>query len=182
MQKTNCTTCGTDNPVTNKYCSNCGFALPKVAPAVVQEVAQPTPKKKGLPVMGYVGIAIGVATMIAIKQFLFQVPSFDKTMMDVASELNKTCPIMVDQDTRLDNSVALPDNIFQYNYTLVNIEKGTVNVEDLKNYLEPTITNLVKTSPQMQPQRDHEMTLNYFYKDKNGEHLFTVSITPDKYK
>jgi hypothetical protein len=39
--------------------------------------------------------------------------------MAAANELNKSCLMMVDQDTRLDNAVALPENVFQYNYTLI---------------------------------------------------------------
>ena len=55
---------------------------------------------------------------------LFKPPTFDKQMMKTASEINKSCPIMVDAETRLDNTVALPNKTIQYNYTLVNIEKG----------------------------------------------------------
>ena len=39
-------------------------------------------------------VAFGLAYFGA--QQLFKAPSFDKAMMEAASELNKTCPIMVD--------------------------------------------------------------------------------------
>ena len=67
--------------------------------------------------------------MILVQQFAFDKPTFDKVMMESASELNKSCLVMVDKDTRLDNVIALPDNIFQYNYTLVNIEKKTLDIK-----------------------------------------------------
>src|SRR5665647_51752 len=87
------------------------------------------------------GIVVGIVVMVLVQQFFFKSPSFDKQMMQVASELNKTCPIMVDAETRLDNAVALPDKIFTYNYTLINQVKDSLNVEELKNYLTPLVTN-----------------------------------------
>ena len=57
-------------------------------------------------------------------------------MMAAASELNKSCPMMVDQDTRLDNAIALPENVFQYNYTLVNLTKDELDLEKFTAYME----------------------------------------------
>ena len=71
-----------------------------------------------------IGIIAGIVafwlTYFAAQQLFFKPASFDAAMMEAANALNKTCPIMVDQDTRLDNAVAIPGNIFKYNYTLVN--------------------------------------------------------------
>jgi len=128
------------------------------------------------------GIAVGVLVMILIQQFVFKAPSFDKQMMQAASEINKTCPIMVDQETRLDNSIALPDNVFQYNYTLVNMEKNSIDISELEEYLKPIILNTIKTNPDLKSFRDHETTMSYNYKDKNSEHLFKLSFTADQYK
>lgn len=50
---------------------------------------------------------------LGVEYFLNRNNTFDKQIMKAASELNKTCPIMVDNDTRLDNAIALPDNVFQ---------------------------------------------------------------------
>jgi len=84
-----------------------------------------------------VGILAFGLSSFAVKQIFFKPVSFDKAMMEAASELNKTCPIMVDKETRLDNTVAMPDNVFQYNYTLVNLEKSQINIDTIKKYVEP---------------------------------------------
>jgi hypothetical protein len=89
---------------------------------------------------------------------------------------------MVDAETRLDNAVSLPKKVFQYNYTLVNVEKETANTEEMQKFLEPNIVNLVKTNPQMKPMRDLKTTINYYYKDKDGTFLFLISLTPDNYE
>ena len=52
----------------------------------------------------------------------------------------------------------------------------------MRNFLEPTIINSVKTTPQMEIQRKNKTTINFHYKDKNGVFLLLISVTPDKYE
>ncbi|PKP40928.1 MAG: hypothetical protein CVT95_13085, partial [Bacteroidetes bacterium HGW-Bacteroidetes-12] len=58
------------------------------------------------------GLVLAIVVGVLVQQFFFKAPSFDKTLMKTASELNEACPIMVDQVTRLDNAVSLPGKIF----------------------------------------------------------------------
>lgn len=136
-----------------------------------------------------VGFIIVFAIFYTIGHFagesiirIFNKPDINKEMMQMASEINKNCPIMLDAQTRLDNTIALSGNVFQYNYTLINSEKASLDLEGLIKYLEPNIYNGAKTNPDMKIFRDNKTTLNYYYKDKNGVYLFTISVTPDKYK
>tara|TARA_R110002049_G_scaffold2511_8_gene18413 strand:+ start:139 stop:573 length:435 start_codon:yes stop_codon:yes gene_type:complete len=129
-----------------------------------------------------IGLVAGFGAMILIQQFFFKSPSFDQAMMEAASELNKSCPIMVDKETRLDNAVALPENTFQYNYTLVNAEKASVDIEYLTNYLEPALINNVKTSPDLKVFRDQKTTMAYYYKDMNGEFITKIEVTANEYE
>lgn len=185
MEKVSCSKCGADNATKAKYCSSCGYELPCITTEIfsdnVQQDKSPKPDNK----KKYIGIIFGVVFFFiayyGIQQLFFKSGTIDKDMMNVASELNTSCPIMVDSETRLDNAIALPDKVFQYNYTLVNINKSEVDTTSLKNYLEPNIINQVKTNPQMQYQREHKWNLNYLYKDKNGLYVLMVKVTPDKY-
>src|SRR3954451_22421489 len=117
MDKVKCSNCGEDNNTNAKYCSKCGHTLPQITTEIKTETVQPsTTEKKGKKYLGMVvgAIAFGLSYW-GVQEIFFKPPSFDKVMMTAASELNKTCPIMVDHDTRLDNAVALPDNAIQYN-------------------------------------------------------------------
>lgn len=125
-------------------------------------------------------VAFGLA-YFGVQHFFFQPASFDKAMMEAASELNKTCPIMVDQETRLDNAVALPGNIFQYNYTLINLDKSEVNIDTVRKYVEPGLINTVKTNPDLKPYRNNKVTMAYNYRDKNGVYILKINVTPDLY-
>jgi hypothetical protein len=137
---------------------------------------QPENKKKKL------GLIIGLAIGILLWQFAFKAPSMDKQLMQMASEMNKLCPITVDKETQLLNTTALPNNEFQYNYKLVNTEITTVDIKKAKDNLTPTILNLIKTNPDLKPFRDNKTTLSYNYSDKNGAFLFKLSFTPEQYK
>lgn len=137
--------------------------------------------KKKVNVAAIVGLIVGAGLIILVQQLFFKPPSYDETMMRAASELNKSCPMMVDQETRLDNAVSLPGNIFQYNYTLINIEKTAIDIDGLVSHLQPNIINNVKTNPDMKINRENKTTMAYSYKDKHGEFLFKISVTPDKY-
>lgn len=133
-----------------------------------------------------IGMIVGAAAFLiayfAVQQVLFKPPTFDKQMIQIASELNKSCPIMVDAETQLDNTVALPDNTFQYNYTLVSMERATLDISELENYLQPIILNNIKTNPDLKTFRDNDVIMAYNYKDKNGEHLFKLTFKPENYK
>lgn len=140
-------------------------------------------KKKNKKIIGIsVAIVVFWISYYISQQIFSQEMSFDKNMVEVANEINKNCPIMVDQYTQLDNAMTLPGNIFQYNYTLITITKDEVDLDTVKRYIEPGIINNVKTNPDLKLYRDHETTLNYYYKDRNGEFVHKISVTPDMYK
>lgn len=89
---------------------------------------------------------------------------------------------MVDSETRLDNVDFLHPNTFQYNYTLVNLEKEAVDTLAVKEYLEPYFTDLIRENPAMKDMKEKEVIINYHYTDKSGNYLFLISILPDQYK
>ena len=129
-----------------------------------------------------IGTIFGAVIILIIQQTFFKAPSFDKVMMEAASELNKSCPMMVDSDTQLDNAIALPGNIFQYNYTLVNYTLAEIDVDNLEENLEPVLINNVKTNPDMSGFRKNSVTVAYNYKDKEGNFITKISVTKDDYQ
>jgi hypothetical protein len=131
---------------------------------------------------GIIGSIIGAAVVALIFQLDVFSPSFDKVLMDTASSLNENCPIMVDKETRLDNVMGLPDNVFQYNYTLVNWNIDSIDIIEFEKSIQPQILNNVKTNPDLATFRDNRTTLDYNYRDKNGVFVTRISITPADYE
>jgi hypothetical protein len=125
---------------------------------------------------------IGVAAALFFSYFFFiRKPSLEKVLRNTAEALNKTCPSMADKDTRLDNAVALPDNVFQYNYTLVNLLKDSMDVEMFMLSVEPAMISNARANPDLQLFRDNKITLSYHFKDMAGNFVTRIKITPEKY-
>lgn len=180
-----CDQCDKMNSENSKYCSECGYELPKLKISEEVTLEKPTtekPKKKHLFLQILLGIIAFGVSYFGVKTLFDTSISFDKAMIKVADKINENCPFMIDSETRLDNAVVLPNNTFQYNYTLINIAKEDFNITPFKEYLEPTIINNIKTNPDMKNFRDNETTLVYYYKDKSGVFLTKIIVTPDMYK
>jgi len=184
MEKITCPHCGADNRLNVKYCSRCGQELPKPVQQPMETAAQPkiAVEKKKLSAARIIGIVFAIACAVAAQHFLFSPPSYDKVLVQVANEVNKACPIMVDKETQLDNALPIPPNSFQYNYTLISVDKGRLDTNRFKAILEPTIINGIKTSPQLKYLRDHNTTVLYSYKDRSGQYLCTISVPASKYQ
>jgi predicted RNA-binding protein len=121
---------------------------------------------------------VGIVYMV----YVFTKPvSFDRLLLQEAREKNRSCPQYVDQETRLDNTTVLDGNVFQYNYTLIKRVKDSIQVEALRSYLEPSIIANIKTNPDLRYQRENNITISFNYKDKNGQAVLKISITPSMY-
>ncbi|MDR0755273.1 MAG: zinc ribbon domain-containing protein [Prevotellaceae bacterium] len=165
-----CKKCNAQSTADAKFCSNCGYEFNS------KKIFNKN-KKNGITfVIAFFSI------YFIVKLLFFNAPSINRELLQIADEMNKMCPVMINRDTRLDNTIVKPDNVFQYNYTLVNMSKDNVDTAELKSIFEPNIVNSLKGSPEMQYQRNNNVTLNYSYKDKNGYQLFILSISADRYK
>jgi len=128
-----------------------------------------------------VGVIVSLVVYFIMQQVVFKVPSIDKRLMEIVNEVNKVCPMMVDSLTRLDNTISVPPKTLQYNYTL-GFSKEDVDISILKNHLESNVVNNARTNPDMQYIRNNNVTIQYYYKDYEGNYLFTITVTPKQYK
>lgn len=129
-----------------------------------------------------IGIIIGFAIILIGKQLLTEKPTFDKVMTEMASEFNKALPMMIDKETRLDNTMAMPDNSFIYNYTLVNLPLDSIDVTYFNEFMEPIIINNVKSNPDLIVFRDNDVTLQYSYKDMYGVFISKIIVAKEDYR
>lgn len=86
--------------------------------------------------------------------------------MHTASELNKTLPLMVDRNTRLDSSVAGPGNRFAHIYTLVSLTKADVKLEAFREAMRPQLVTMYRSDPSKKSFRERDVELIYQYMDK----------------
>jgi hypothetical protein len=83
-----------------------------------------------------VGLIVGI---LLFQHYVSKKTSFHDMLVKTAEELNRNCPMMADNDTRLDSAVALPGNILQYNYTFINLVKDSLDAELLSYSLKPAM-------------------------------------------
>jgi hypothetical protein len=102
-------------------------------------------------------------------------------MTKVANEINKKCPMTVDSITRLDNTAALFNNTFEYNFTILNADKADYDTNLLKEVVKLSALNNIKTNPQSKIFRDNSTSILYVYYDMNGSYLCNILLTPEEY-
>ena len=107
--------------------------------------------------------------------------SSDKELMKISDDMNKKCPIMVDNETQLDNSKVF-DNTLQYNYTLVNVVRNDSSFDLIgaKKFIMKNAQDNLDNRPEMKSYREKKVALKYNYKDKNGKNLFDFTINTKK--
>jgi len=107
--------------------------------------------------------------------------SFDNTLVEAANEINQHLPMMIDSETRIDSTIALPGKTFQYFYTLINYSKDQLDAEDFEKRLRPLILNSIKTNTDMENFRKNKVTLVYLYRDKDGNEFLKFTFSYDDY-
>lgn len=106
----------------------------------------------------------------------------EKILKTTSEEINKKCPMKVDDETRMDNCEVKDKNTLQYNYTILSQNKDslTVNINYVKEFVKKKAQNNLDTSPKMQDFRNNNIVLAYYYKDKNGKYLFDFTVKSKK--
>jgi hypothetical protein len=104
--------------------------------------------------------------------------SFDRVMMKEADELNKTLPMMLDKETRLNTTMAGPGNRFTYAFTVVNYTKEQLDSARFVALVRPGIVATYKSNDKMRLMRERGTELHYQYSDKNGVFLTDIVVSP----
>jgi hypothetical protein len=108
--------------------------------------------------------------------------STDKELKKISEQINKSCPINVDSETRLDSVSSFEGAKIQYHYTLVNVtrEDTAFHSAEAKKFVLTQSQKSLDNNPQMADFRDKKVKMEYVYKDRNGKELFDFTITPTK--
>lgn len=100
---------------------------------------------------------------------------------NAAREINSACPVQIDPATRLDSAQVLSEAALQFNYTLITASRDEIDLAQLEATTKPALIESVKTNSAMTDLRDHSITMVYNYRDRNGEYLLKIPVTPTDY-
>lgn len=106
-------------------------------------------------------------------------------VFELASEqVNKQCPIAVDDMTIMDSTAySGKNNILTYYYTLSGEADNPAMSEQLKAALKQTLPEKIKNAEEMKIYREANVIFKYIYlSDKTKEELAQITITPEMYK
>lgn len=103
--------------------------------------------------------------------------AIDEELDRLVGEFNAACPMMVDNETRLD-SVATRHDGFHYYYTLVNLMAGQIDTAAFRKFMQPGLTEGAKTNADLEYFRAHKVPLAYHYHDKAGAAVQTIFLEP----
>lgn len=184
-----CARCGMLNKPVSRFCSGCGFELNKPQKPVINkeeievEYYNHKKKRKRSNLAGaIVGIMFflltGIAAYSGFKGGYIQQAYLEYT----CKQFDKQCPMMINQDVRLEGVEVLSGKVVQYKYTLINVLKEEVNTDTLALNAAPEIIKGVKQDPQLSLFRNLDATLSYLYNDRLGIFVWKFDVTPAMYK
>jgi flagellar biosynthesis/type III secretory pathway M-ring protein FliF/YscJ len=133
--------------------------------------------KKKIVVQVVIFIVAFALAFFGTKYVMSSFKSSNPELEKAVTEMNKQCPQVIDNETRLDSASTF-DNTFQYNYTLINFAKGDpkLDVETVKKAIRASAQENFDVNPAMKTFREKDVSLKYNYKDKTGKDIFDFTI------
>jgi hypothetical protein len=89
---------------------------------------------------------------------------------------------MMDSETRLDSTMALPGKEYMYFISLINYTIDEIDIDMFKKEIKQNLINNVKTNSNMETFRSNNVTLSYVYRDKDMNEIIRIKVTPEDYK
>ena len=121
-----------------------------------------------------IGISVGVLTFIHLQRN----ESIEEKLVQTSKDLNARLPLNVDSETRWDTTVSGPGKCLTYCYTLINVSKSEIDPEQVTAKIKPELLLNYRTSPSMKLLRENHVILRYMYKDKVGETVTVIEVSP----
>ncbi|MHC5767023.1 MAG: hypothetical protein ACYTXI_15670 [Nostoc sp.] len=103
--------------------------------------------------------------------------SSQRYLLQIASEINKDLPMMVDKETMLINVGAQNDALI-YNYILVNYRSAEVDEYQFLTSIGERLRNSVCTHPETKELLNSGISLHYYYNGNDSIFIGKVIISP----
>jgi hypothetical protein len=108
--------------------------------------------------------------------------TIDRQIKEASIEVNKMCPQMLDNETRLDSTNAAQDKTFIFFYTLPNKFKSELNIDAMRQYQTPRLISNIRNNEQLRIVRENQVNMVYKYFDKKHILVLDIRLTPYDYK
>lgn len=122
-----------------------------------------------------IGASIGISTFFHLQHS----ESTEEKLVQTSKDLNARLPLNVDSDTRWDTTVPGPGKCLTYCYTFINVSKSEIDSSEVTAKMKAKLVANYRTSPDMKLFRDNHVTVRFMFKDKMGETVTLIELTPD---
>lgn len=104
--------------------------------------------------------------------------NISELLVQTAEMMNQSLPMMIDQDTQWDSSLAGPGKKLSYNYTLVNYSVDEIDGIEFARSIRQPIADSICTNPATQIFPENGVLLNFNYYDFAHNLIARVEILP----
>jgi TPR repeat protein len=127
-----------------------------------------------------IGFAIPICTwyfLITINQEKSLIHELDRS----ATTINRQCPRMIDQITRIDSAMSGPGSQLTYNYTVTTITSSEVDVGKLHEDLYATLVSSIRNDTSMMRLANKGVIFHYNYFGKDGAILTKITLDNENF-
>jgi len=105
-------------------------------------------------------------------------PSSARHLREIADQINRSIPVMIDKETELMPSAGY-DGMLVYNYRLVSYSASQIDHRKFAAGVKQKVAQSACNRPETRDDfLKNGVTLRYSYFDKNNQHIATVDVTP----
>lgn len=106
----------------------------------------------------------------------------NEQLTQIAENLNKSTPVLLDDHTVFLNASVTDDNIFQYKYQIVNTTDPQSLMQEKESQTLVNIKVAFRINPDLRVFTKNNVIIDYIYTDSIGQVIKTIRITPKDYK
>lgn len=110
------------------------------------------------------------------SELLASQSQLEELIIERSRDINRQCPIMVDEATRLDATVAAGD-VLIYKYTLISTAVADMDTSYFHSEVERRTTESYCSMENMRQMLNDGVKCRYLYFDRNGTHVTSFLIT-----
>ena len=126
------------------------------------------------------GVLLGYLVWWVLPRYLQKEedPRSQEYLSGIAAEINRSVPVMIDQETELMPVAAAPGMLI-YNYRLVGYSVTKLDHQRFAAGAKQRVTQGACERPETRDEfLKKGVTLRYSYFDKDKQHIATVDVTP----
>lgn len=106
-----------------------------------------------------------IVALLAMIQCTSAEKRLHKQLSKMANNLNKSAPAAFDLHTRFDSAAVNQDNVFQYYYTVTDIDNPEALLRDKKKDIINNMEEAFATDRSLQIFVQNNVTMQYIYRD-----------------